>query len=144
MQSVPAMSPGASAAIANVLGGGKGQGQGKEGAGGGAGRRGGQLSKGQKKKLQNLNREIDRLKSEQASSGSTGKGGKGTGKNKSGLHSHKDNQPICYKFAKDNACEAVCPFGRVHCCQICLGAHWNEKCEFWRAPRKGAGKGSRK
>ena len=82
--------------------------------------------------------EIDRLRNQQNT-----KGDKGKGKGKSGMYTSKDNVPICYKFAKDNNCSDVCPFGRAHACQLCLGAHWNERCELWRGKKTG-GKGSRK
>ena len=84
--------------------------------------------------------EIDRLRNQQNTKGDKGKG---KGKGKSGMYTSKDNVPICYKFAKDNNCSDVCPFGRAHACQLCLGAHWNERCELWRGKKTG-GKGSRK
>ena len=42
----------------------------------------------------------------------------------------REGNQICYKFAKGQpgACSEPCPDGRVHCCQVCLGAHPNVQC----------------
>ena len=62
---------------------------------------------------------------------------KGKGKGKPPFRYDRDNNELCFKFAKGGrgACEDVCPQGRVHACQWCLGPHPNSECN-----KKGGGK----
>jgi len=69
-----------------------------------------------------------------ASSKGAGKGkGKGQKKGKQGKDSSlkwetREGKSICFKFAKEGSCEAPCPQGRAHVCQICLQPHRNSNC----------------
>ena len=68
------------------------------------------------------------------------KGNKGKGKGPP-FRYDRDGVEICYKFAKGGrgGCDDVCPNGRSHCCQNCLGPHPNNECK--KGKGKSGGKG---
>ena len=83
-------------------------------------------------------------------------GGAGSGKGTTGKGKGKNNGPpyrvdregheICYKFAKGGrgSCEDVCPQGRSHVCQFCLGPHPNAECTKKGSSKGGKNKGHHK
>ena len=95
-----------------------------------------------------------------------GKGGKPLGKNPAQTEAppvkevrgdgrflkSSDGMQICYLYSRSkDGCQAVCPEGRAHCCEWCLGPHRTVMCPKhpgWTPPapnapktQKGGGKG---
>ncbi len=69
---------------------------------------------------------------------STKGGGKGAKKGKGGkrgkeaqFHVDRDGNEICYNY-NNGSCKRVCPAGRMHVCQICLGNHPRTQCKKGR------------
>ena len=148
---MPSVSPQASSAVAAILGK-HGGGAGGHGLPGGDGGHpgGGGLSRSQIKK--------QRQKAAKAAAQQPG-GGPGSGKGnihqpgQKGKGKHggppyrydRENNEICFKFAKGGrgACDDVCPQGRSHACQFCLGPHPNSECSQ-KGKKGGKGKGAHK
>ena len=149
---MPSISPQASSAVAAILGK-HGGGAGGHGSAGGDGGHpgGGGLSRSQIKKQRQ--RAAKAAAAQQPAGGSGA--GKGTihqpwqkGKGKSGgppYRYDRDNNEICFKFAKGGrgACDDVCPQGRSHSCQFCLGPHPNSECSQ-KGKKGGKGKNAHK
>ena len=147
---MPTVSPQASAAVAAILGKNSGASSSGGSPGGGGGQPGNGPSRGQ------LKRQRQRAAKESFNNGNqngnqhTGKGngqtGKGKGKNSGPPYRlDREGHEICYKFAKGGrgSCEDVCPQGRSHVCQYCLGPHPNAECSK-KGNRGGKGKGHSK
>jgi hypothetical protein len=94
-----------------------------------------------KDRVARLKNEIQQLKNSQGpgqtrATSAPSRGGKNGG-GKGGAHPRKDGsgrfvtdregKPLCFAFSNGN-CRGVCPQGRMHLCQQCLGSHCAKDC----------------
>ena len=145
---MPSVSPAASSAVAGILGKGVGGSVAHAGGGGVPGPPGGGLSKTALKRARQRAAKGVHIAQTQAQATGPGKGwdngykgNKGKGKGPP-FRYDRDGVEICYKFAKGGrgGCDDVCPNGRSHCCQNCLGPHPNSECKNKKGGKAG-GKG---